>query len=160
LLNEAPTDIGLQMQMGAIYKTIAQVFQEIGNTEQTDKYIERAEHIFEFIKDNVPSDQKTALDIANAIHGLGNMYHMSGVLEKAIENYKLTSTLYPNHRYTWHDMFLAYNELAKQRKADLDAMRRALDMVKKTGLGQPGLSAKHIAGLEAIYDDLERTMKP
>lgn len=85
---------------------------------------------------------------------------MRGNLEKAIENYKLTSTLYRNHYYTWHDMFLAYNDLAKQRKVNLDDMRHALDMVRETGMGQPGLSAKHIAGMEAIYDDLKKKTMP
>ena len=151
LLNEAPTDLNLQMQLGMIYKTIAQVFQEANNIDQSDAYIELAEDVFRFVKDTVPGDQKSVLDAANAIHGLGNMKQMRGEFASAIKNYELATSLYPEHCYAWHDMFLCYFELAKLGQVNLDAMRYALEKVKATGKGQPGPGAKHIARLEDIF---------
>lgn len=156
LLSEAPTDLNLQMQLGMIYKTIAQVQQSAGNNAQAYVYIERAENVFRFVKDVVPGDKKTSMDAANAIHGLGNMKQMRSDFTGAIENYQLATFLYPNHCYAWHDMFLCYVELARRGIIQIDAMRSTLEMVKRTGEGQPGLGAKHIARLENIFHEVEK----
>ncbi len=158
LLNEAPTDLSLRLQLGFIYKTIAQVFDVAGDREQAESYIQRAEQVFRFVKDDVSGSQKTAVDVANAIHGLGNVYHQRGDFEAAVEKYMLAATLYPDHMYAWHDIFAAHYELAKRGKVNLDAMRNALKMLKQTGQGAPGLGVQHIAGLEATLRKLEKDM--
>jgi tetratricopeptide (TPR) repeat protein len=160
LLNEAPTDFSLRLQLGFIYKTIAQVFDAAGDVEQAKAYINSAEEVFRFVKDDVSNNQKSALDVANAIHGLGNVHHQRGDFEAAIENYKLAASLYPTHIYAWHDMFAAYYELAKRGQVNLDAMRHALTMLKQTGQGAPGLGAQHIASLEATLRTLEKDGTP
>ncbi len=160
LLSEAPTDINLQMQLAMIYKTIAQVFQATGNIQEADDYIDRAETVFRYVKDIVPGDQKSALDAANAIHGLGNMKQMRGEYESAIENYKMATVLYPKHCYAWHDMFLCYYELARRGQVNLDAMRYALEKAKATGEGVPGLGVQHFAKLEDIFSQLEKNVSP
>lgn len=160
LLSEAPTDINLQMQLAMIYKTIAQVFQAVGNIQEADNYIDRAETVFRYVKDVVPGDQKSALDAANAIHGMGNMKQMRDEYESAIENYKMATNLYPNHCYAWHDMFLCYYELARRGQVNLNAMHYALEKAKATGEGVPGLGAQHFAKLEEIVSQLEKYVSP
>lgn len=160
LLNEAPTDISLRLQLGFVYKTLAQVFDKAGEAVQAQIYISRAEEVFRFVKDDVAVDQKTSLDAANAIHGLGNVNQQRGDFVAAIENYKLAASLYPNHMYAWHDIFLAYYELARRGQVNLDAMRHALEKLKQTGKGAPGLGDQHIARLEAILRKLEKDVAP
>jgi tetratricopeptide (TPR) repeat protein len=155
LLNEAPTDLSLRLQLGFIHKTLAQVFGAAGDHEQEKASIQRAEQIFRFVKDDVSGNQKTALDIANAIHGLGNVDHQRGDFEAAIAKYRLAADLFPDHMYAWHDLFAAHYELAKRGKVDLEAMRHALTRLKQTGQGAPGLGAGHIADLEAVLRKLE-----
>jgi len=150
LLSEAPTDITLRLQLGMIYKTASQVFDQAGDPAHAAEYLKLAEELFRSIKDDVGADEKTAVDMANSIHGLGNVDHGRGDFLAAIEKYKLATTLNPAHMYAWHDMFGAYYELATRGEVNLKAMREALDQVKKTGLGAPGLSAHHIAELEQL----------
>jgi tetratricopeptide (TPR) repeat protein len=156
LLNEAPTDLSLRLQLGFIYKTIAQVFDASGQAEQAETYIQRAEDVFHFVKDDVSGDQKTAMDVANAIHGLGNVDQQRGDFVAAIEKYKLAASLYSEHIYAWHDMFVAYYELARRGQVNLEAMRQALNKLKQTGEGAPGLGIQHIARLERILRELEK----
>ena len=148
LLNEAPTDTSLRLQLGFLHKTIAQVLTSAGKLDEAQSYIERAEDVFRYVKDDVASDQKTALDIANAIHGLGNVDQQRGDFAGAIEKYKLATDLYPDHMYAWHDIFAASFELARQGQIDLGTMRHALTQLKSTGEGLPGLGSQHIAQLE------------
>lgn len=156
LLNEAPTDLRLRLQLGFIYKTIAQVFHAAGDRKQETAYLQRCEQIFRVVKDDASGNQKTALDAASAIHGLGNVYHQRGDFEAAIEKYKQAVSLDPDHMYAWHDIFLAYYQLAKRDKVELDEMRRALNMLKQTGEGALGLDAGRIAQFESILRKLER----
>lgn len=160
LLNEAPTDLSLRLQLGFIYKTIAQVFDAAGDREHEMAYLQRGEQVFRVVKDDVSGNPKAALDAANAIHGLGNVDHQRGDFEAAIEKYKQAVSLCPDHMYAWHDMFAAYYELAKRGNVDLDAMRHALNMLKQTGQGAPGLGAGHVAQLESILRKLERDATP
>jgi len=148
LLNEAPTDTSLRLQLGFLHKTIAQVLTSAGQLDEAQSYIERAEEVFRYVKDDVSSDQKTALDVANAIHGLGNVDQQRGDFAGAIEKYKLATDLYPDHMYAWHDIFAASYELARLGQIDLDTMRHALTQLKATGEGRPGLGSQHIAQLE------------
>ncbi|MGH2751489.1 MAG: tetratricopeptide repeat protein [Actinomycetota bacterium] len=148
LLNEAPTDTSLRLQLGFLHKTISQVLTSAGRLDEAQSYIERAEDVFRFVKDDVSSDQKSALDVANTIHGLGNVDQERGDFASAIEKYKLATALYPDHMYAWHDIFAASFELARRGQVDLDTMRHALTQLRTTGEGSPGLGRQHIARLE------------
>jgi len=168
LLSEAPTDITLQLQLGFIFKTISQVFEAARQEEQAQLYLEKALDVFSSVMDGMAAEQKTAEDIkhavdsqtlvnmANVIHGIGNYYHGKRDFTTAIEYYTLATSLWEAQCYSWHDMFLAYHELAKHGEVHLDEMRHALEMVKQTGLGQPGLSAQYIAAeLGGMLHELE-----
>jgi tetratricopeptide (TPR) repeat protein len=157
LLYEAPTDPQLQNSLGYLYKAAAQACEALGDTEQQKKYVESAIEVFEVVKNNVPPDKKTAADIASTINGLGNIYSLRGEVEKALENYKLAVAICPEYAYAWHDMFAAYDRLARQGKLELPPMRNALQKVKETGKGMPGLGDQHIAQLDALLEYWERS---
>jgi len=156
LLKEAPTDIMLRLQLGFIYKTIAQVFDAAGDQQHVSEYVQRAEEIFRYIKDDAADNHATALDVANAIHGLGNVAQQRGDFADAIDNYKLVTTMLPEHYYAWHDMFGCYVELARKGDVNVPAMRNALDRLKETGTGKPGLGADYIAQLEGMLQPYEK----
>jgi tetratricopeptide (TPR) repeat protein len=154
LLNEAPTDLTLRLQLGFVYKTMSQVFDAAGDAALARTYIDRAEEVFRFVKDEAAGDESNALYVANAIHGLGNVEQGRGEFDQAIEKYKLATDMFDGHFYSWHDMFLCYWELAKQGRPNLGAMRHALAKVEETARGQPGLGAQYIAQLEQILRQL------
>jgi tetratricopeptide (TPR) repeat protein len=160
LLSEAPTDIKLQLQLGFLYKTISQVFDAAGEAGEAQTYIQRAEEVFRFVREEVAGDQKTALDVANAIHGLGNVDHQRGHFQGAIEKYQLATSLYPDHMYAWHDIFAANYELARRGQVNLEVMLHALERLKQTGKGAPGLGTQHIARLEGVLRELEKNAAP
>ena len=156
LLAEAPTDFNLRLQLGFLYKAMAQVQSATGNEEGAELYIQQAERIFRLIKNRAVETPELALQVANAVHGLGNVHQQRQDFRSAIENYELSTSLYPDHSYSWHDIFASHYELARRgEKPDLEAMHHALDMVKKTGKGQPGLGVQHLAQLEAVLKGLE-----
>jgi tetratricopeptide (TPR) repeat protein len=149
LIVEAPSDLTLRLLQGFVYKGLSQVYAESGDSEQVDAYISRAEEVFNRVLEDSAGDAATTVDIANAVHGLGNVEHGRSHFVAAIAKYKLATSLLPQHYYAWHDMFACYVELAKQGQVDLVAMRHALTKVEETGRGQPGLGAQHIGELEA-----------
>jgi tetratricopeptide (TPR) repeat protein len=155
LLAEAPTDIRLRLQLGFIHKTAAQVFEATEDRERAEAHIKLAEEIFRFVREEVRGDQKIALDVANAIHGLGNVDHQRRDFQAAIAKYELAVSIYPDQVYSWHDMFGAYHELARHGAVDLAAMRRAFEQVKRRGEGVPGLGKQKVARLEHILRGLE-----
>jgi len=155
LLNEAPSDINLRIELGFIYKTLAQVYDATGNLSESDRYIQLAETIFSYIKNEIPNDQKTILDTANAIHGLGNISHKRGDYRSAIDNYKVAATIYPEHIYAWHDMFLAYYELAKQGDRQTDTMRQLLLTIENSNERTHTLRESHITNLKNMLKEIE-----
>ena len=155
LLNEAPSDLNLRLELGFIYKTLAQVYDATGDTSESDQYIQLAETIFRSIKDEVPADRKTARNTANVIHGLANISHKRGDYISAIESYKITTTIDPEHIYAWHDMFLAYYELAKQGNVEIEAMRYALAQVKTLNTKTQNLTKRQITRLENLLIKVE-----
>jgi tetratricopeptide (TPR) repeat protein len=160
LLAEAPTDVRLRLQLGFIHKTIAQVFEATGELKRAEPHIKLAEEIFRFVREEVRGDKATAADVANAIHGLGNVDHQRCDFRAAIAKYELAVSIYPDQVYSWHDMFAAYQELARRGEVDLAAMRRAFENVKQRGQSAPGLGAQHIDRLERILRGLEDSHRP
>jgi len=156
LLNEAPTDLIARLQLGFIYKTFAQVAEEIGQADQATTFIDRADEIFRYVQNDVTGDDKATLEIASAIHGQGNALHARGQFEAAISRYQDALKVWPGYPYALHDIFVAYYDLAREGKPNLKEMRKALEELKATGTqGMPGLSAQHVADLERATLELE-----
>jgi tetratricopeptide (TPR) repeat protein len=79
------------------------------------------------------------------------MTQIIGDIDAAIQLYREALKLDEDHYYAWHDLFACLFEKLKAGENTLAEMRKALDMVEKTGTGKPGLGAQHIAKLEEIY---------
>jgi hypothetical protein len=54
----------------------------------------------------------------------------------------------PTYAYAWHDLFAALDLRARQGRIDVGLMLQAVEQVRATGLGQPGLSASHVEDLQ------------
>jgi hypothetical protein len=54
----------------------------------------------------------------------------------------------PGYAYAWHDLFAVLDIRARQGRIDVDLMRQAVEQVRATGLGQPGLSASYVEDLQ------------
>ncbi|WP_156944797.1 tetratricopeptide repeat protein [Bradyrhizobium sp. Ec3.3] len=148
LLNEAPSDANVKVLLGYFYKAMAQIFSETDNKLEAGLYLDRASEVFELVKDVIPADKKTIDNVASAINGLGDVYYGRGEFERAIDNFRIATTLAPTYANAWHDMFGAYVGLACAGKINLKEMRHALQKTKETGQGIPGLDAGYIAQLE------------
>jgi hypothetical protein len=72
------------------------IFTEASSKVEANLYLDRAGEVFELVKDVIPADKKTIGDVASAINGLGNVYYGRGDFEKAIDNYRLATTLVPD----------------------------------------------------------------
>ncbi len=154
LLNEAPTDLTARLQLGFIYKTYAQVVEGTGQADEAADYLHRADEIFGYIQNDAAAD---AENIANAIVGQGNVLHEHGQFDAAISRYRDSLKVLPGNPYALHDIFGAYDGLARQGKLNLKEMRDALEELKASGAqGTPGLSGQYLAGLEKRMQQLER----
>jgi tetratricopeptide (TPR) repeat protein len=158
LLNEAPTDPVARLQLGFIYKTWAQVAADIGQPDEAAAAIDSAEEIFRYVQRDVTGDSASALEIANAIHGRGNVEQLRGNLEPAISYYRSALDVYPGHAYALHDIFSVYYELARRGDLRLEEARQALQALNASGAqGMPGLSAQHISDLDQAMHWMERS---
>lgn len=161
LLNEAPTDLMARLQLGFIYKTFAQVEIEVGRDDDAADYINKAEAIFSHAIRDAGKDDTKVLEIANAIHGQGNIEHTRGNLHAALASYREVLQIFPDHPYALHDIFAADSTLAASEPPNLTEMRWALDRLKVIGAeGTPGFSAQHMAELERTMRECESGTSP
>jgi tetratricopeptide (TPR) repeat protein len=161
LLHEAPTDLTARLQLGFIYKTFTQVAAEMGNGDDAADYANKADAIFEYVRRDVVGDQTTVLELAETIHGQGNIEHTRGNLHAALARYREALQVYPDHPYALHDIFAAHLDLAKTEPPNSTEMRWVLDHLKAIGaVGMPGLGAKHIAEMEHAISELESRTSP
>src|SRR5262249_45925208 len=147
-LEDLPDDPLLDIQLGYLQKTLGQAFDVAGQRDRAEEHYDLAAKVFLRVKEDVPASAKTAADLANAINGLGNLYAERGDLDRAIACYRQAVDLNPAHAYAWHDLFGAYHGLARRGRIELEEMRHALQKVKETGAGLPGLGADYIRQLE------------
>jgi tetratricopeptide (TPR) repeat protein len=156
LMDWSPAELNLDLQLGYLYKTLGQAFSAASDRAHAERYIDLAASTFERVKNRAPDASLDANALAGAINGLGNVYFERGQIDRAIEMYRAATELVPQYSYAWHDLFGALNEKARAGDIDVSAMRLALDNVKKTGTGQPGLSATYLAQLEGILEGWAR----
>ena len=155
LLNEAPTDVRLLLQLGFLYKTAAQAFDALGEEGRVTEYVDAAEAVFGLVMEDTDRDYRSAIDTANLVHGLGNIDQQKGALETAILKYEMATRIYPDHVYAWHDIFAANHALASTGRAHLAQMRAALDKVKELEHQRTRLGRRHVARLERALEALE-----
>jgi tetratricopeptide (TPR) repeat protein len=146
----SPPGLRLDVQMGYLYKTLAQAFDASGHRAEADHYLALAYSAFLRIKEAGAGDQRSVDDIAGALNGIGNVYQGRNQLEEAIRYYRLALEIAPRYPYAWHDLFSATDAVAHSGGvADLATMREALAKVIATGSGLPGLGADKIALLRS-----------
>jgi tetratricopeptide (TPR) repeat protein len=146
LLEWSPGDAPLDLQLGYLYKTRAQVLDAAGQQADADRSLDLAFAMFNRIGDGGAGD---ASEKAGAFNGLGNIYHARGDLDAAMRNYRRALDLMPDYAYAWHDLLLVLLQRARAGQVDLLAMENALERLKSTGAGDPGLGIARIAQLEA-----------
>jgi tetratricopeptide (TPR) repeat protein len=141
------------LQHGYLYKTSAEAFQATGDRAHADRYLDLALESFELVTNDPDLTGKTTIEFAGAMNGIGSVRHSRGKYREAIADYQAATTLLPTYTYAWHDMFVAYVDLARTGEVDLPAMRSALDHVKETAGGV--LDANYMATLEAALRRFE-----
>lgn len=156
LLELSPDDVLLDVQLGFFYKTLDQAFSAAGDARQAERYRELAQGVFQRVK-NSPSSDKDVAETASALNGLGNLAYQRGEMSEAIAFSRQALELDDGYAYAWHDLFAAYDGLARQGQLDLAAMREALDRLKTTRTGHPGLGDDVIADFEARLAAWERS---
>jgi len=92
--------------------------------------------------------QDRPADRASAIKGLGGVRFERGDAEGAIECYREALTLAPEYGYAWHDLLLAYLQLAEEGDIRLAELRAAFDATRRFGVAVPGIGTTQIALLE------------
>jgi tetratricopeptide (TPR) repeat protein len=159
LIEEAPDNIDLRVNLGYYYKTIAATFASveeahlpasIDRAKVVDEFNERALSVFYFVVHGIPLDRKTARDHAHALNGMGNIHFARSEYHSALEDHDLASRIDSYYCYAWHDKFVVHHALAGLGQVDFPAMRHALDKTWETGQGQPGLGRKALKRLEQM----------
>ena len=157
LLEWTPVDVPLDLQLGYLCKTQAQVQDAAGDREKADRSLELAFAMFNRIRG---TDAGAASEKVSALNGHGNVCYARRDLEAAIRNYRLALDLMPDYAYAWHDLLLALAQQAEAGRVDLAAMENALSQVKSTGAGLPGLGTGQLAQLERIVARWRGAEKP
>jgi tetratricopeptide (TPR) repeat protein len=154
LLEWSPGDVPLDLQLGYLCKTQAQVQDAAGERDEANRSLELAFAMFNRIGD---TGAGAASEKASAFNGLGNVYYARGDLDAAIRNYRRALDLMPDYAYARHDLLLALMQRAEQGRVDLPAMEDALSKLEATAGGLPGLGAAHMAELERLVARWRRT---
>ena len=153
LIAEDPGDTHLVVQLGYFFKTIAQDFIRQGDVAQGEAYNDRSLGIFGYVAYQLPHTATRVRDYTDAINGIGNIQYARGRHRVAADYYRLATAIDPLYCYAWHDLFLALYEQARSGgEVDLPGMRRALDMTRRTGSGQPGLSKQHLNDMAHLME--------
>ena len=160
-MEETPTDVTIKVLQGYFFKTVAQALGAVERTDLARQYLELAEVTFNLVAEDLPADQKTLSDAASAINGLGNVYYAIGEYEKAILTYQRATTLCPDYAYAWHDLFGAYDALARRGGLNFEEMRHAYLKLRETAsAGLAGLGPEYLDQLERRLRDWEHRARP
>jgi tetratricopeptide (TPR) repeat protein len=155
MLEAAPGDTHLVVQLGFFFKTLAQEFDGQGVRDEAEDYNNRALELFQRVAFGTAHSAKSVRDFTDALNGLGNIHYARGHYRAAANHYRLATAIDPSYAYAWHDLVGALYELAKQGDAQIGEARAALDMARRTGSGQPGLGKAYLDGLGMRLDSLE-----
>ncbi|WP_324651715.1 TPR end-of-group domain-containing protein [Georgenia sp. H159] len=161
LIEEDPGDTQLTVQLGYFFKSLAQDFIRQGDPATGEEYNDRALEIFGFVAYQLPHEAKSVREYTDAVNGLGNIHYARGRYRVAADYHRLATTIDPFYTYAWHDLFAALYEQARSgEEVDAAGMRHALDMTRRTGAGQPGLSSSYLDDLARRVDVLVGPVAP
>jgi tetratricopeptide (TPR) repeat protein len=151
LLDLLSGDLTLDAQLGYLFGTTGQAFLAAGDEEQAGYYLDLAMSVFQRVKANPAVFHERPSDLASAIKGIGGVYYERGDVVTALEHYRTALEIDPLYCYAWHDLFLAYDKLARRGAIDLAGMREAINKARETGAGLPGLGDDKFEALELLF---------
>jgi tetratricopeptide (TPR) repeat protein len=149
LLDLLPGDTSLDAQLGYLFGTTGQAFLRGGDTEKAESYFDRAMSVFQRVEANPEVFHERPADLASAIKGIGGVFYERGDSARAIPFYRRALEILDDYPEAWHDLFAAYNELAKQGTIDVPAMEEALGKLRAIG---SGLGKTKLDGFEQILN--------
>ena len=123
LLEFSPGDLELEVQLGYLYKNLAQSFPD---TRHRNRYARLSLSVFERFQDSPDVNVR-----ASALNGLGNIFLILDKPSKAAEYIRGALAIAPDYGYAWNDLFAAQAALAERGKLDLEEMREALKQMKR-----------------------------
>ena len=133
LLDLLPGDTSLDAQLGYLFGTAGQALLRGGDTATADRYFDRAISVFRRVEANPEVFHERPADLASAIKGIGGAFYERGDHVRAIQFYRRALDILDNYPEAWHDLFAAYNELAKRGTIDIPAMQQAVDKLHQIG---------------------------
>jgi tetratricopeptide (TPR) repeat protein len=151
-LVETPADPKARLLNGYVLKTMAQVAKEAGDEAGASDYVSRAEQIFQLVVADLPADERSVTELAEAINGLGNINAERGQYEAAIEYYGQATDLLPAYANAWHDLFAAYDALARQGDVRLAELERSYTRLRALAPGTHGLEPEYLDQLGTLLD--------
>jgi tetratricopeptide (TPR) repeat protein len=117
---------GIGIQLGNIYKQLAQADLARNNVAGEKDELEKAKALFQM-------GLGVHHDDASAHNGLGVVYYLQGDLDKAIEEQQEAVRLLPPYTFAWHDLALAlvdkYQQETPPNKTTLAQLNAAIDKV-------------------------------
>lgn len=148
LLELSPRDTTMDAQLAYLFGTSSQTFASAGDKKKATEYQDLAVIVFQRLLTN---PELSPGDKASAIKGIGGAHFERGDPVAAIEYYFRALEIKPDYCYAWHDLVLAYDELAKRGAINISGMRNAIDKARETGLGEAGLGADKFKVFEAWF---------
>ena len=153
LLDLLPGEEGMDLELGYLYAAYGRLFLDAGDRRQADRYLDLAMPIFQRIDAELTAVPESTSARASAVKGIGEIHYNRGEPHEAIRRYRAALDLEPAYSYAWHDLFGAYEMLARRDEIDLPAMRAALEgtrLASGTGAAtaQPGLDRQYLADME------------
>lgn len=149
LLEFSPGDVELEMQLGYLYKNLAQAFPD---AHLRNRYARLGMAVFQrFAKS---SDTNTR---ASALNGVGNILLILGRPARALKYIRQAVSLMPDYGHAWGDLFEAQCALAEQGRLDLPAMREAFNQMK-ANVESDFLMNRYISICRAKLRSWERTV--
>jgi tetratricopeptide (TPR) repeat protein len=158
LVDEWFDDPLLKLSRAYLLKTLSQALVYSGNAELSEHAANQALESFEAAMHQGAEGALFALELAEAINGMGNMLQHHGNLDDAIKCYRWATELVPSYAAAWHDLYAAYLRQRSTQDMDVRLLRETFDRMKEHAHGQPGLSSRYIAQLERRLLVLERPM--
>jgi tetratricopeptide (TPR) repeat protein len=167
LLDFVPGEQALEVQLGYLYGALSQDFEAKEQPEAAARYRDLQLEIFQRVKDDLTVFDYLTGDAASAIKGVGEVYAGRGDFDQAIEYYRKALEIEPTYQYAWHDLFAAYDGLARKGRVELDEMRQALEKTREFSAGSqpgtqvPGLDLRYLDSLETLlhYWELNKAGK-
>lgn len=100
-------DIGTMTRLGAVYKSLGQVYEGRGNRTEAERYWQQAGRVFERLLERAPNDPSILV-------GIGNVLHHKGKLKEALQKYETALAAAPNYTAAANDAAIVCTNLMRE----------------------------------------------